>query len=61
MKTLNVKVTRKWIKDLRAQGKSNEEILEGTFKRITSLEKDGPCKLAQALRDDMKLAGLIGD
>lgn len=61
MKAINATVTRKWIKDLRAQGKTNAEIIEGTFKRIASLEKDGVSQLAKTLRDDMKLAGLIND
>ena len=61
MKAINATVTRKWIKDQRKAGKKDSEIVELTFKRIAALEKTGTCKLAEALRDDMKLAGLIGD
>lgn len=60
-KTINVTITRKWIKSMRKSGKSDTEIVEDTFKRIFHLEKDGPCQLADVLRNDMKLAGLIGD
>lgn len=61
MKAINATVTRKWIKDQRNAGKKDSEIVELTFKRIAGLEKDGVNKLAQILRDDMQLAGLIGD
>ena len=64
MSNINVTVTRKWIKDLRAEGKSNIEIIDAGMKRAYLCKyecvEDATVERLEIFKD-LRLAGLIAD
>jgi hypothetical protein len=59
MKALDIKITRKWIKNLRKKGLTNAEIISAAISKADLLSDEGDTAGCSAVYEDLRLAGLI--